>query len=331
MIGLSYDQIVSRIKEKTEITDAEIQDKVKKKMEQLSDLISKEGAAHIIAHELNVKLYDNVQPQTLRAKIKELNALMRNVEVLAKVTRIFEIRTFKTEKREGRIASLMLGDETGVTRLVIWDEKVIKEVETGNVKELTTVLLKNGYVRENNGYLELHLGSNGSLVINPLGEIVTEVKAKSLVEKKTIETLQEGEFVRIVGTVMHVFEPKFYDACPTCNKKLELVSETSVCQQHGPVNPKVNCIVNIYFDDGTENIRVVCFSEQAEALFGLDKVKLRELRNNPDRFNEIKTAVLGKQLEISGRVNRNQLFNRLEFMANSLRESNPDELAKEMA
>src|SRR3989338_4425155 len=163
MIGLSYDQIVARIKEKTEITDAEIQDKVKKKMEQLSDLISKEGAAHIIAHELNVKLYDNVQPQTLRAKIKELNALMRNVEVLAKVTRIFEIRTFKTEKREGRIASLMLGDETGVTRLVIWDEKVIKEVETGNVKELTTVLLKNGYVRENNGYLELHLGSNGSL------------------------------------------------------------------------------------------------------------------------------------------------------------------------
>ncbi len=179
--------------------------------------------------------------------------------------------------------------------------------------------------------MELHLGNNASLVVNPLGESLGEVKTRPVVEKKAIEALQEGDFVRITGTVMHIFEPRFFDACPTCNKKGEASSGQFLCQQHGPVEPKLNCIVNLYFDDGTENIRVVCFSEQAETLLKRDKMQMRELKNNPERFNDVKNNILGLQLEISGKVTKNEMFNRLEFRASSLKESDPKELAKEIA
>ena len=58
MIKLPYDEIVAKLNEKSNLTSEEIASKIKLKMEQLSGLISKEGAAHIIANELGINLFE---------------------------------------------------------------------------------------------------------------------------------------------------------------------------------------------------------------------------------------------------------------------------------
>ena len=58
MIQMPYDEIIQMIKESSSLSQDEIEDKIKAKTEQLAGLISKEGAAHIVANELGLKLFD---------------------------------------------------------------------------------------------------------------------------------------------------------------------------------------------------------------------------------------------------------------------------------
>ena len=62
----------------------------------------------------------------------------------------------------------------------------------------------------------------------------------------------------------------------------------------------------------------------------LEYEDLISLRENPDKFREIQRKVSGKQLTITGKVNKNAFFNRLEITANSCAETNPKELAVEL-
>ena len=58
MIKIPYDTIIEKIMEHSKLTLEEVNSKIKAKTEQLAGLISKEGAAHIIANELGVKLFE---------------------------------------------------------------------------------------------------------------------------------------------------------------------------------------------------------------------------------------------------------------------------------
>jgi ssDNA-binding replication factor A large subunit len=330
MIGLTYEQIVSKIKEEKGLPESEIEGKIKKKLEQLSDLISKEGAAHIVANEYGVKLMPTVQQR--KAKVGELMPMMRGVEIIVKLIRLYEVRSFKNDKREGKVGSFLAGDESGMVRIVLWDEKLIGKMESGELKEEMVLKLTNGYVKENiNGFKEFHMGSGCEMIINPEGETVGEVKSggPTAVAKKIID-LQESETATLTGIVVQVFDPRFYEACPECNKKLQIQEGQMVCGQHGAVERKFVPIINIYFDDATDNIRVVFFRDQAADLLGISMEELVSIKDNPSAFEDVKAKVLGKQMQITGRVTKNEMFGRLEFMANSVQEANPKEIAAKL-
>ncbi len=330
MIGLTYEQIISRIKEEKALPEFEIEDKIKKKLEQLSDLISKEGAAHIVANELGVKLTPVMQSR--KVKVSELMPSMRGIELVVKIVKLYEVRAFKTEKREGKVASFLAGDDTGIVRVVMWDEKLIALMEENKLKEEMILKVTNGYVKENlNGYKEFHLGTGSEILINPEGESISEVKSLApTATKRHIKDLKESETATLTGTVVQVFEPRFYDACPECNKKVQIEEGKAICGQHGPVEKVTVPIVNIYFDDATDNIRVTFFRDQAVALFGMDMGKIAAMKDNPQLFEDIKQSLAGKQLQITGRVNMNTMFGKLEFTATSVEEANPKEIAAEL-
>ena len=124
LMGLTYEEIIAKIKEKG-VSEEEIQTRIKQKLDQLSGLISKEGAAQIIANELGVKIFRDVG----KLKVKEIRAGMRDIEVDGKVINLFEVRSFKNEKREGKVASFILGDEGGQIRVVLWDVGHISKLE----------------------------------------------------------------------------------------------------------------------------------------------------------------------------------------------------------
>ena len=332
MMQISYEDIVKKIVDEKGLSEEEITEKVKGKLNQLSDLVSKEGAAHIVANELGVKIFEKVGQRNF--KIGEIKGYMRSVDVVGKTVRVYEVRTFNKNNREGKVANFMIGDETGVVRVVLWDTNHIQEIEKGNIKEGVIIKLKNAYVRENNGYLEVHLGGQGKLMINPEGEEVGDVNFQTQQKnyiKKQIKDLKENDFnVGILGTVVQLFEPRFYEVCSNCGKRARLEGDRFVCPEHGAVKEKLVPIVNIFFDDGTENIRVVCFREQASALVGMSSDELLSLKDNPEKIDELKNNILGKQIIIVGRVTKNEMFNRLELIARQIVEVNPKEIAEEL-
>lgn len=328
MPGLTYEQIVTKICDEKGVSSEEIEAKVKEKLNQLSDLISKQGAAHIIANEYGVRVYEPQAALARKIQIKELQPALRGIEVLAKVTKIFEVRSFKTANREGRVANLIVADESGNCRLVLWDEKQLQDVEQGKIKEGAIVKIVNAYVRPNSfGNNEIHLGGQGSWTINPEGETLEGVKT-SIAEKKAIKDLAQDDTVTLVGTIVQIFEPRFYDACPECKKKVLAENGTFRCATHGLVQSAPQAVLNFVFDDGTDNIRIVCFRDLVKQVLEIEDVSL--MKDNPSLFRDVQRKVAGKQLQVNGKVNMNTFFNRLEVTANTITEANPKELAMEL-
>src|SRR3989344_4979108 len=123
MIKLPLETIIQKIREKTGMTQEEVRDKIKQKMEHLAGLISEEGAAHILANENGIKLFEE---ESGRLKIAHLLPGMRNVEIAGRIQDIFEVRTFQKEERTGKVGSFMIGDETGLIRVVLWGDQTEK-------------------------------------------------------------------------------------------------------------------------------------------------------------------------------------------------------------
>ncbi|MCD4666505.1 hypothetical protein K8R47_01695 [archaeon] len=326
MLQISYDEILKKIVDSTGKDRGEIEEKINAKLKELQDLISKEGAAHIIANEYKVKVFDNI-PKAF--KIKNLVVGMSSVEFNCKVIQVNEIREFTKGDRSGKVASFVAGDETGAVRIVLWDTAHIKEIEDKNLKEETVIKISNAYVKDNNGFKEVHLGNRAKLELN-VAESVGEVKVdfgKRDYTKKKITELKEGENnIELMGTIVQLFEPRFYDSCEECGRKVSEESGEWKCLVHGNVAKKITPIVNIYLDDGSENIRVVFFRDNAEKLIN----NVVELKNDISKFDAIREEVMGKQFKIYGKVVKNDMFDRLEFMANDLEELNPEEVADEL-
>lgn len=314
---LGYETIISKISSSVSMDRSEIESKINQKVVEYQDLISKEGAAHMVANDLNVKLFDS-SPKIL--KIKDITSGLNSITLLGKVVNTNSIRTFQKGTRQGRVANILLGDETGTIRVVIWDERILGNYN--EIKEGMIIKVLNAYSKENNGYKELHLGSRSQLEINPPNESISDVRLDIISSghsRKEIQSLSANDFAEVNATVVQIFEPKFYNACPVCNKKTLFQDNIDSCSEHGTVSAKKVLIVNIYMDDGTGNIRAVAFRENAEKLVGKDK-----------DFESVKKDILGKQFLIKGKVVKNDMFARNEFMISGIQEASPENIIAEM-
>jgi ssDNA-binding replication factor A large subunit len=328
MFGLSYEDIVERIIKEKKISREELEEKIGEKISQLSDLISREGAAQIVANQMGIRLGEGLGDK--KFKINEIPKGVSSVNAVGKVVQIYDVREFNKNGRAGKVCNLVIGDETGTVRIVVWEGRIISEIEEGNFKEGDILSVRNAYSRVNNGRNELHLGTKAQIEVNPkgvkIGEVQNRVVERPASEVLKIDTLKEGLFAELRGTVVQLFEPRHYLACPECNKKVLSEGSGYTCKAHGAVTPRKSAIVNIFFDDGTNNIRVVCFSNQAEQLLGCKNDEIAEASS--EKFEEFKKDVLGKQLAINGRVTKNTMMDRLEFMSSNIKELDPVEMIK---
>ncbi len=325
MIKMPYEDILAKISEKSGKARDELESMVREKMDQLSGLISKEGAAHIIANELGIKLFDFSE----KLKVKELLEGMRDITVVGKAVQVYEVREFSTGTRQGKVGSFLLGDETGVIRVVLWNEQAdaLKNIQEGAV-----VRIRNAFVKNNQGRLEMHLNERSSVEVNPEGEAVGDVSfgAREEAKRKRISELEENDRnVSVVGAVVQVFEPRFFEVCPECGKRVHPQGERFVCEAHGEVRPATAYVLNVFLDDGTDNIRVVCFRRTAEELLGMSEEEFLAMKDNPASFEAAKKDVLGHIVLVRGRVSKNQMFERLELISDRIdRNVDPE---KEMA
>lgn len=324
---LSFDEMVLKINEKSGISQEDILARIRKKSEDLAGLVSKEGAAHIVANELGVDLFQGLESACL---IKDIIAGARSVDVVGKVQALYEVREFQSQRGSGTVGSFLLADKTGVIRVTCWNAKAD---ELKKIKVEDVVLIKNTYARENNGRLEVHLNDRSSLVVNPEGVIVEAPLAQHgsdlaaqpslTVRKQIAQITANDQFVEVLGTIVQVFDPYFFEVCPQCNKRVRPRQESFACDAHGVVIPSYSCVLNAVLDDGSENIRAVFFREQAALVLGKALEELIVLRTSREALDAVKQDFLGKIVKISGKVSQNQMFNRLEIVARSV-VNNPD-------
>lgn len=308
MINIPLEQIINTIKEKTGLSEDEINAKINEKLKQLSDLISKEGAAHIIANELGVKLID----VSRKLKIKELMPGMRNVEIIGKVTKVNELYTFETEERSGKVSSFVMGDETAVVRVTLWGSQADKI--TG-IKEGDVIKVKGAYVKENNRQNELHLSDRGNMIINPEGEALGAVRESNITRRQLADLKENEQNVEVLGTIVQVSDPRYFEVCPECNRRLKLRDNMLICETHDVVKPKLSYVFNVSFDDGTDSMRTVFYKNQADRLLEKSEAEILEFREKPEQLEAAKKELLGKIVKIVGRVNLNAMFGRKELIA----------------
>jgi ssDNA-binding replication factor A large subunit len=318
MINLPLDESISRISKKTGLSQDEVKDKIKAKLRALAGLISEEGAAHIVANELNVKLFETGEA----LKIKNIMPGMRNVDVTGKVIQKYELREYNSEKGPGKVASMLLGDDSGIIRITMWHKQaeLITQIKEGDV-----IKINGGYVRENNGRKEIHLNEMSKLNINPKG-VEVELKPytpQTFTRKKISEVTEEDSAIELLGTVVQVFDMTFFEVCPQCNKRVRMREEGFMCPTHGKIIPGYNYVMNIYLDDGSDNIRVVLWREQAEQLLDLPREKMLSFREDSAAFEGLKNDLLGNIIKVSGKAVKNQNFDRIEIVASKI-DKNPN-------
>ena len=327
MLKIPYEEIILKINEKTQMSTNEIEDRVDKKMKQLSGLISKEGAAHIVANELGVKIFE---PLSGKLQIKNIIIGMRDVETLGKVLQIYETREFMRNDSLSKVASMLVGDETGTIRVVMWGSQADN---AANLGQGFIVKVIGAYVRENSGRKELHLNEKSQLLINPKGETVNEVAVEvKKGSRKGIKELNENDNeVELLGTIVQVFDLRFYEVCPRCGKRAKPTAAMFECSSHGNVIPAYAYVLNAVLDDGTETIRCVFFRNQLEGLLNLSQEQVLNFKSNPADFEAVKNDLLGTIVKLNGRTNNNSMFNRLEFVVQQVdRNPNPEEEMKRL-
>ncbi len=322
MIKLSYDQIAARIKEKSGVSDEEIEKRVSEKLSLLSGLISREGAGYIVANELGVKLLEQTSG---RLQIKNILLGMRDVEVVGKVLRVYEMREFTSADRKGKVASVIIGDETGTVRVTLWGNQadVAAKIKLGDIFKVL-----GGYVRGRDDKVEVHVNERAQCIINPPGEIVQSVTMPAVQNaRKQIKELTPADTAaEILGTVMQVYEPRFYEVCPDCGKRIRISEQGYVCGAHGIVAPAFSYVINALIEDGSDSVRVVFFRNAAEKFLNAEPQKILELKENPAKFLELRDSVVGSFIKVAGRVSKNDMFDRIEFVASSVTlNPNPDE------
>jgi replication factor A1 len=135
-------------------------------------------------------------------RVEDLALGQSDVNLKGQVLDTDSPRTFdRDDGSEGRVANLALGDETGRVRVTLWDERADRATELSPGESVEVV---DGYVRERDGDIELHVGSRGAVE-------AIEDDVEYVPETTDIADVEIGQTVDIAGGVIETDEKRTFD------------------------------------------------------------------------------------------------------------------------
>jgi replication factor A1 len=151
-----------------DLTREEVLKRIYEKKRSAEDYFLDEVAARIVAVELGVEVQGENEAFNGEIKVKDLVSGLNDVTIIGRVISIYPVQTFvRNDSSQGKVVRLVLADETGDLKLVLWDDKT-SLVDTGEIKQGQILKVLHAYARESfNGKLELHLGRKGELETSP--------------------------------------------------------------------------------------------------------------------------------------------------------------------
>jgi len=226
-ISASVDELYKKLLD-LGLSEEELEKKVKNKVEEYGGFMSKQGVLFIIAREngLDVRspdiddyIYDELEEEVdyneFTIDISDLKEGMSNIVLLGKILSIQKIREFvRKDESIGKVCSFLLGDPTGIVKIVLWDERV-DSVNQEYFKPTKLVRVIGGYSKlGQNETIEVHLGRKGALILSPevsskkreQFEAITIASSEEKTPKRNLKPLkqaiQHNKYISIVkGTV----------------------------------------------------------------------------------------------------------------------------------
>lgn len=252
--------------------------------------------------------------------IGDLTTNMWDVDIEGKVATIYDVRTFtKKDGSEGQVRNVVIADQTSKIRVTFWDDDVDKIAKT---KEGDIIRILHGYTKEGfRGGLEFTVGRKSELVLNPkdsqLKQLdLSEVSFESVQTQASrvligdIDDGTEGKNVEICGIIVGIGQTGvIYQACPTCNKKLETTEDGHKCKSCGPVNnPEPRMLYKITVDDGSGSIKATLFGSIGEQLLGMTADEAQKMITKSGKEDEplrvTSDRILGRYIAMYGRVKK---------------------------
>jgi len=328
----SDEEVLNNLQKLTNVPKELLVEKIENKRKEMRGLLSFEGAAHLVAKEYGINLFNKPEKNL---QIKDLVSGMKNCNFVGRIFKISNTNEFKRKDNSlGRVVNLFIGDTSGFVKLALWDKQVTL-VEDGTIKIGSQIEIVNAIVKENTfGDLEISVGKYGAIkmaenVHLPSFEEMNERFLSGKVSRVKLKDLFPGS-VEIAGTVVDVFRGNFiFNTCSICGTKMTDQEGKLVCPSHGAVESNPALVLSFLIDDGTENIRAVSFKQSAEKLLGITAGELKE-QEIEDRNKFISERLIGKQLLLKGRAKRNKIFDRIEIIADEISEINPLEESKSL-
>ncbi len=334
----SLDAMLEKISEHAKLDPDKVRTMIVEKQQELSGLVSEEGAAYIIARELGLNMIRETRKQL---KVRNLVSGLRSVDLVARIVRVFEERTFEKDGKQGCVINVLLGDETGVVRMSLWNQET-NPVREGKLKEGDTIKVSGGWVKtDNRDNLEMRVGRGTMKKVDQVVELPDREHMEQSfqsVNKSDISGFKEGGQYKTRAALVQVFQRNpFFGVCPECKTSIKETDGKWICDDHGEVKQEFALVLSGIIDDGTGNIRTVFFREAAEKMFGRSAAELRKAADKADDslaiFEDI--GSLGREFIFTGRVKNNTFTESIELVVNSIEDvdvkKEADELLKQLS
>jgi len=161
----NYEEIVNRIlSSRSDLNRNTVLEMIEEKKRNAGDFLTNETAARIAASELGVEIVK--KKFRLKIQIQDLVSGLNDVTVAGQIEAVYPPKTFRRKDwTEGKLASLVVSDDTGRLRVVLWDNKV-ELVEKAKISRDQRIRISHGYVREGlDGKPELHVGERSTIKV----------------------------------------------------------------------------------------------------------------------------------------------------------------------
>lgn len=204
-------EIVKKISAESGLEEKHIDEMIKKKQKELGGLITPEGAAHIVASDVGINLFESISGKAAELKVENIIPGMERVDIVGRVRRAYPPREFnKKDGSKGKVCSLVIGDDTGEIKVVFWGRE-IELIETGKIGEGDILRIKSGYTKGNiNGEAEVHIGGKTRVIVNP-SDVASAMPLHEDANKK-ISELKEGMMrVDVVCRILNIYEVREFE------------------------------------------------------------------------------------------------------------------------
>ena len=144
---------------KDKISFEEFLDKMEEYKKENADVsfIDDISIAHMVVGDYITEKIETLEETKEFWKIKDLETGKQHLNLIGRVMNLSNVKKFTSKKgREGKLANLILADDTGQIRVVFWTEniKLLDKFEEGDIIKINDVEVKQGF-REDEAHMNI--------------------------------------------------------------------------------------------------------------------------------------------------------------------------------